>query len=365
MRFLLLLFLSVSSLAAQELDDRTLIALEAIKRLENTNLESNPALQKALDRLLDKTKGTSHYVDLVRKFNLKDKSPALLEIALASNSPETRVEAVRTILDSGDSQVLAKVIASGDTNKSAALISVIGDSRERKALPLLLPLVISTNQPASLRKSALKGLINTQPGAAEVLNLAEQGNLASDLRLQAAIDLNNVRWGDIKTRAATILPPPQNKGSSALPPTSELVKMKGNPKTGELLYFKVEVACSTCHVVRGKGTEIGPNLSEIGSKLGKDAIIDAILDPNAGVSFGFEAHSIELKNGDELYGLKVSETETDISIKDLRGLVTRAKKSDIAKHQQLKNSIMPAGLQASMTTQEFVDLVEFLASLKK
>ena len=365
MRLLVLLLVSALAVAAQELDDRTMVALEAIKRLENTNLESNPALQKALERLLEKTKGTSHYVDLVRKFNLKDKSAELLEIVLTSKSPETRVEALRAIFSSGDLSPLQKVIESGNSTNAAAIVNVLGDSRERKAVEMLMLLITSTNQPVTLRKSALKGLVTTQPGAAELLKAAEDGKLAADLRLQAAVDLSNVRWGQTKERAASILPPPQSKGSEALPPTSELAKRTGDARKGEILYFKEEVACSTCHVVRGKGTDIGPNLSEIGSKLGKDAIIESILDPNAGVSFGFEAHSIELKNGDELYGLKISETENEISIKDLRGIVTRAKKSDIAKHQQLKSSIMPAGLQATLTTQEFVDLVEFLASLKK
>ncbi len=36
-----------------------------------------------------------------------------------------------------------------------------------------------------------------------------------------------------------------------------------------------------------------------------------------------------------------------------------------ASRQQSKLSIMPAGLQAAMTTQELVDLVEYLAALKK
>jgi hypothetical protein len=45
--------------------------------------------------------------------------------------------------------------------------------------------------------------------------------------------------------------------------------------------------------------------------------------------------------------------------------VTRYKKNDIAKRQQMKLSIMPAGLQQTMTAQELVDLVEYLIILKK
>ena len=41
------------------------------------------------------------------------------------------------------------------------------------------------------------------------------------------------------------------------------------------------------------------------------------------------------------------------------------KKADIAKRQKLTTSLMPVGLQLTMSTQELVDLVEYLASLKK
>ena len=106
-------------------------------------------------------------------------------------------------------------------------------------------------------------------------------------------------------------------------------------------------------------------MSEIGGKLGKDALYQAILEPSAGISFGFEAWQIELKSGDEAYGLIVSETAQELAMKAVGGIVTRYKKSDISKREQLKLSIMPADLQQAMSAQDLVDLVEYLASLKK
>jgi len=83
------------------------------------------------------------------------------------------------------------------------------------------------------------------------------------------------------------------------------------------------------------------------------------------VSFGFEAWNITLKNGDELYGLLASETPDELAVKAVGGIVTRVRKSEIASRQQSRLSIMPAGLQQGLTPQELVDLVEYLASLKK
>jgi putative heme-binding domain-containing protein len=125
------------------------------------------------------------------------------------------------------------------------------------------------------------------------------------------------------------------------------------------------VGCIKCHQVNGEGIDFGPSLSEIGTKLGKDALYESILDPSAGISFGFEAWQIELKSGDEAFGLLVSDTADEIAVKSQGGIVTRYKKSEVTKREQQKLSIMPAGLPQAMSVADLVDLVEYLASLKK
>ena len=72
-------------------------------------------------------------------------------------------------------------------------------------------------------------------------------------------------------------------------------------------------------------------------KLGKDALYESILDPSAGISFGFEGWTVELKNGDEAYGIKTSETADEITIKNQTGVSIRFKKAEIAKLQQGKD----------------------------
>jgi putative heme-binding domain-containing protein len=151
----------------------------------------------------------------------------------------------------------------------------------------------------------------------------------------------------------------------ALPPISELIKMNGDAAKGATIYRRETVGCIKCHQVRGEGTDVGPNLSEIGTKLGKDALYEAILEPSAGISFGYEAWQVSLKNGDEVVGLISNETPEELALKGTTGIVTRYKKSDIASRTQQKLSLMPTNLQQTMTAQELVDLVEYLGSLKK
>ena len=77
------------------------------------------------------------------------------------------------------------------------------------------------------------------------------------------------------------------------------MKLTGNALHGAAVFRQENVACIKCHQVNGEGTEVGPNLSEIGTKLGKDALYESILDPSAGISFGFEPWQLTLKNGEE------------------------------------------------------------------
>jgi putative heme-binding domain-containing protein len=158
---------------------------------------------------------------------------------------------------------------------------------------------------------------------------------------------------------------PQSKNTEPLPPMGELLKRRGDPKRGEEVFASTNAGCINCHRVKDRGVDFAPALTEIGTKLGKDALYEAILNPSAGISLGYESWQIELKNGDEAYGLITSETEEEIVVKDARNVPMRIKKADVAKRQQSKVSIMPADLQKTMSAQDLADLVEFLAGLKK
>jgi mono/diheme cytochrome c family protein len=48
-------------------------------------------------------------------------------------------------------------------------------------------------------------------------------------------------------------------------------------------------ACLGCHTLAGQGGAVGPSFDGIGRRLSKDQLREAILDPNATVSAGFEA----------------------------------------------------------------------------
>jgi putative heme-binding domain-containing protein len=337
-------------------------AVEALTRMDKATHDEKPAIQAAVQRVLAKTRGTPNFVKLVRHFALTNQNAGLLEVAAALPADESGVDAIRLVLANGDAKSVQSALQS--TN-AARLAEALGYAQEKQAVPWLTPLVTDEARDTTTRRSAVRALTQTQDGAKSLLALARDEKLPENLKFIAASELNAARWPAIQSEAAKILPLPAGQNSQPLPPVSELIKLKGDVAKGAEVFRRDATSCIKCHQVHGEGRDLGPALSEIGTKLPKEALYESILDPSAGVSFGFEAWQVELKSGDEAFGIKASETADEVAIKDANGIITRHKRSVIASMRQMKSSMMPAGLQQTMTQQELVDLIEYLASLKK
>jgi putative heme-binding domain-containing protein len=354
------------SAAAADADQQKInTAVDALTRLQNVQLDEKPAVKAAVDRLLEKTRGTANFVRLVRHFNLTNRNAELLEVTMSGTNAEAGVEALRWVLASKDVSAIRTGITHSNATNAGRLVQALGSTKEKQAIPLLEPLIAGESEPLVVRRAAVRALAQTQDGAGKVLKAAREQALADDLKFVAASELHASRWPEIKSEAATVLPLPVGQNATPLPPVTELVRMKGDVTRGAIVFKRDSVACNKCHKVGTDGQEVGPALTEIGTKLAREALYESILDPSAGISLGYEAWTVELKSGDEIYGLKASETPEEVAIKDTNGIITRYKRADIVSLRQGKTSIMPSGLQATMTTQELVDLVEYLMALKK
>lgn len=357
------LFLIVAGAGA---DDEALArargALEAVRRLKGADLEAKPALKAAIQRLAVQLQGQPELVELVRDFKLTNQYPALLQFAVDHPADPVAGDALRTLLSTQPATVSAGL---EHTQQALPLLTALGTAAHRDAVPLLLPwLAEAPGRSLAVRRTALRGLVKTQEGAGSLLALAEAQQLPADLIPLAAVELQSVRWVKLKAEAARLLPPP-TRTASALPPVSELARQTGDPVKGAQIFRRAEAACITCHQVNGEGIDFGPKLSEIGSKLGKDALYDAILEPSTGISFGYEAWAFTFKNGEEAFGILASETEDEIAMKSPGGVVIKYRTADVAKREKQTVSIMPEGLAAALSVTELVDLVEYLSTLKK
>jgi len=332
---------------------------------------STPQLKGAIDKALSGVAGTADFVDLVEQFGLKDRNLQLLDIAVANAGSQLGGDALKVILKFGDAALIEKAIANTAANPAAGtdpaaaaakIVSALGATTDKNAQTLLLRTVTSDKLGASVRAAAVQALARQQSGANALLKLVQQKKLADDVLGVAGQALHGASWTEVRTEAKKLLPLPEGANKAPLPPIAKLLEMKGNVANGAKVF---ENQCAKCHIVNGKGTDLGPDQSEVGAKYGKDAMYQQILFPSLGIAFGYENHLVTLKNREEGDGVKVSETEEELVLKNAGNIVTRYKKANIVERRISKTSIMPEQLQQGMTTQELVDLVEYLATLKK
>jgi putative heme-binding domain-containing protein len=143
------------------------------------------------------------------------------------------------------------------------------------------------------------------------------------------------------------------------------VKLKGDVAKGRAIFERAESSCIICHRVDDKGVDFGPALSEIGTKLPKEVLFDSIINPNAGLSMGFETVQLALKGGGIGMGIVRSETNDDLVLALPGGVTQKFAKSTISKRDKLATSMMPSGLSQALTQEDLVNLVEYLSTLKK
>jgi putative membrane-bound dehydrogenase-like protein len=146
---------------------------------------------------------------------------------------------------------------------------------------------------------------------------------------------------------------------------SQLTLADGNPVRGREIYLNSEKsACAKCHRLGDQGNAIGPDLTGAGRRFSKIHIIESILEPSRAIAPAFRNLSVRLKDGRELTGVRIGETDSVLTLGDANGQSHPLKKDQIEDLQILELSIMPEGLEAALTDAEFADLVAFLAEQK-
>ncbi len=360
-RVALLALLFAPCVRADEAQDATIF--ETIQRIDGFDLsQASDKIKGAVNRVLKAKLGEPDYFEAVRRFQVTDQSPELLALAVEKGGSAEGAEAAKLLLDFGQDAMLKEALADKDEPTVAALMASLVASNHAKGVALVVPFVTDEAAGAATHRAAVTALGFGREGEQSLLELAKSKKLPEALHVAASAVFLKSSDPTLREEAAKVIAMPTAAGSAPLPPVAELAKRNGDAANGKTVFQRI---CFTCHQVGDIGINFGPALSEIGSKLPKDALFTAILDPSAGISFGFEGYEMKLKDGTTLVGFISSETADEVAVSVPGGIVLRHPPGDILERKKLPVSLMPQGLQAGMTEEELVDLVEFLAGLRK
>lgn len=174
------------------------------------------------------------------------------------------------------------------------------------------------------------------------------------------------RWSivDLKIHGVAGKPAADSAGSrdeGPLPPVEELVKLTGDAVAGLAVFKKT---CVQCHQVDGAGTNFGPDLSKVSTRLKKLQILQSILTPDAVVDKKYLGEMIVTSEGQVLSGFIVEATDDSVTIRTATKGLHKIPIDEIEVRKRLTNSFMPSGLERTMSKQQLLDLAEYLQERK-
>lgn len=344
-------------------DLATAVAFESLQRLSAAELGDSDEAKTLVDETLNYV-GPFQRLPLIQKFDVADRYSELVDAAIENPGSSVSMTAIQGIVQLGQQQLLINRLASDSLGVRQAVVTAMGNSRDAAFGPTLVSLIANTDEDLAIRRVAVRSALKIGHTAKELIKLTQSDEIDSELRQAVAAGLHSSSDGKLRQLGHELFPLSAAKAGEHLPSVAELVRMKGNAKTGRLV-FNTTGTCAKCHIVNGIGRNLGPDLSEIGSKLSRLAMLESILFPSAGISHNYDAWTVVLANGTVLTGLKLSQTDETLVLLDNEAFKHTISTHDIDEMIRQDVSLMPADLQKIMTTQELVDVVTYLETLRK
>ena len=125
-------------------------------------------------------------------------------------------------------------------------------------------------------------------------------------------------------------------------------------------FFQGNGQCASCHMVRGGGQAVGPDLSDAGARLSVDEIRQALLDPSAHIASGFGMATVKLKDGRTIRGFAKNRSNFDIGLQDLEGRFHSLPQDQVSAIQDDRQSLMQP---VKASADDLRDLIAYLGKL--
>jgi mono/diheme cytochrome c family protein len=181
-----------------------------------------------------------------------------LRTALADRAPEVRLDALLLLPGSGlpDGVVSDLLLSASET----------GTLQERQAAVTALG---ELGNAASI--DALGGL----------LGQLDDGTLPPEIHLELREAIEASTSPELSSRAEAVF---AGRGRASVAASFEDILLGGNRNRGQQIALRNESAgCTRCHTFGGQGADVGPSLQGVGARLTRSQIVEALVDPNAGM----------------------------------------------------------------------------------
>jgi cytochrome c oxidase cbb3-type subunit 3 len=144
----------------------------------------------------------------------------------------------------------------------------------------------------------------------------------------------------------------------------------GDATHGKQLFFGT-AACSTCHMIAGKGGRLGPDLTTTGSARATDYLVDSVRYPSRRLAQGiseamkefsqeYETVKVETADGQKFTGVVLNEDHFTLQMMDLREQLHLFETDKLRSYEKSRESLMPAYDQKMLSDKDLQDILAFL-----
>jgi len=136
----------------------------------------------------------------------------------------------------------------------------------------------------------------------------------------------------------------------------------GNAAAGQAI-FTGKGNCTSCHRVKGSGSRLGPDLSEIGRLRHSTDIEQSIVDPDSLILPSNRFVRLVTRDGATVTGRLLNQDAFTVQLLDSKEQLRTMQRSDLKEFVFIDKSPMPP-YRGKLSPQEITDLVSFLVSLQ-
>ncbi|TWU60762.1 hypothetical protein Poly51_10430 [Rubripirellula tenax] len=342
--------------------------VQALLRIPDAKMSDYPASEATVSRHLRRLADAnpSEYVSIAGRLGVTDDARSLLAIATGIDSGQAAIDSVRLLEKSGQLALMNEILAGDDEARMIRALTAMGHAGGETVAAMVMPVMNDASRHSTVRSAAAEALGHGWHGQQELLKIARANKVPDELKFEISNALLGSWTKEIAAEAKGLasLQTPVTSTGETFPPVNKLQQMSGDPDAGKVVFNTVGT-CNKCHKVLGEGKEVGPDLSEIGSKLSRLDMHVAILNPSAAISHNYETYAVLTADGQLINGILVNQTDEGVTIKTADAVLKTIAADDIEEIKKQEVSLMPADLQKAMTVQNLVDLVDYLSLLLK
>ncbi|MCB1228467.1 MAG: c-type cytochrome, partial [Verrucomicrobiales bacterium] len=215
-----------------------------------------------------------------------------------------------------------------------------------------------TALPPGDRAMALNLLLSRSTWTEALLDAVESGSLPRN-QIDAASRRRLLASGFGERAEAALQAPANAPREEVLKAWAGVLDLPGDATRGKAVFA---TACVACHRLEEVGNAVGPDLAAL-TDHSPQAMLVAILDPNRAVEDKFVTYAVSTKDGGALVGMIADENASGFTLRQADGSARAVLRSELASMTSIGMSLMPEGLENTLSKPQLADVIAYLGSL--